>query len=99
MQIWCNFGFRLFTSVPDDTWTKPTVAALMALYDNYVPEVATNEDHNAQEQEEEEAFLTAAFATNVTIRAHEFLASKGLSCFFFNSNQQIGAWGRGGAID
>jgi len=68
----------LFTSVPDDTWTKPTVAAMLTLYDNYVPEVGTNEDHNAQEQEEEEAFLTAIFATDVTIRAHQFLASKGL---------------------
>jgi poly(U)-specific endoribonuclease len=72
-----NAPLPLFTSVPDAALTGPTVTALFALYDNYVADVAANEDHNAQEQGEEEAFLDEVFATDVTKMAFDFLAAKG----------------------
>jgi hypothetical protein len=68
---------RLFSSVPADAFSGPTISALLALFDNYdenckVTEVITNE-----EQTESDVFLDAILATSVFQQAHEFLVSKG----------------------
>ena len=68
---------RLFSSVPADAFSGPTISALLALFDNYdenckVTEVITNE-----EQTENDVFLDAILATSVFQQAHEFLVSKG----------------------
>lgn len=55
----------------------PTVAMLVNLYNNYIADVGANEDRSPTEVAEEEAFLDAVFATNVTKMAHAFLVSKG----------------------
>jgi len=67
----------LFTSVPNVV-AIPTVAMLVNLYNNYIADVGANEDRSPTEVAEEEAFLDAVFATNVTKMAHAFLVSKGL---------------------
>jgi hypothetical protein len=65
---------RLFSSVPADAFSGPTISALLALFDNNckVTEVITNE-----EQTENDVFLDAILATSVFQQAHEFLVSKG----------------------
>ena len=73
---------RLFSSVPADAFSGPTISALLALFDNYdenckVTEVITNE-----EQTENDVFLDAILATSVFQQAHEFLVSKGIHLKF-----------------
>jgi poly(U)-specific endoribonuclease len=73
---------RLFTSFEESIWNLPTVALLRSLYDNYVPAVTTAEDHTAQEQAEEDAFLNAVLDTPVMTEAYNFLNTNGGKMLF-----------------
>lgn len=48
-------------------------AKLMALMDNYNPDVTVVEDHTPAEQAEEEAFLDAIMSSPIFIKTTEFL--------------------------
>jgi poly(U)-specific endoribonuclease len=71
--------FRLFTSVPADAFSGPTISALLALFDNYDENCKVTEVIPAEEQTENDAFLDAILATSVFQQAHEFLVSKGIN--------------------
>jgi poly(U)-specific endoribonuclease len=49
---------------------------MLRLYDNYIPEVSSNEVVTDQERQEENAFLDAVFATPVFQQTRQFLISK-----------------------
>ena len=68
---------RFFTDVDDKVWSFSTFEALLALQDNYDADVRHHEDHTAEEQAEEEAFLSSVMATKVMKKAYEFLSDKG----------------------
>jgi len=66
----------LFSSLPIDAFTGPTIQALMALYDNYVADVNVKETVTDEERQEDTAFLDAIMDTSVMKQAHQFLVSK-----------------------
>ena len=70
--------FRLFSSVPTDAFSGPTISALLALFDNYDENCKVTEVITAEEQTENDAFLDAILATSVFQQAHQFLVSKGM---------------------
>jgi len=67
----------LFSNIPSDAFSGPTVKSLMALYDNYVADVSVNEVVTDEERREDDAFLDAVMDTSVMKQAHQFLVSKG----------------------
>jgi poly(U)-specific endoribonuclease len=67
----------LFSSVPADAFSGPTISALLALFDNYDENCKVTEDITAEELIENDAFLDAILATSVFQQAHQFLVSKG----------------------
>lgn len=68
----------MFSSVPSDAFSGPTIKALLALFDNYDENCKNTEVITSQEKTEEDAFLNAIMATSVMQQAHDFLVSKGL---------------------
>lgn len=66
----------MFSSLPIDAFTGPTIQALMALYDNYVADVNVKETVTDEERQEDTAFLDAIMDTSVMKQAHQFLVSK-----------------------
>ena len=72
-----NWTRRLFSSLPSDAFSGPTIRTLIALYDNYVADVAVNEVVTNHERLEDTAFLHAVMETSVMKQAHQFLVSKG----------------------
>lgn len=63
-------------SVPISVLERPTYKSLLAMHDNYVPEVGKAEEVTDHEKSEEQHFLDAVFSTQVMRLAHQFLASK-----------------------
>ena len=68
---------RYFTSVEDQVWSIPTIKALLALLDNYSPDVRDQEDHTNEEKAEEDEFLSKVMETRVMKKAYEFCHDKG----------------------
>lgn len=62
-----------FTTWDEAIWDLPTVAALKALYDNYIPDVRQVEDHTEAEQAEESAFLDAVMASDIMVETYNTL--------------------------
>lgn len=58
-------------------YTKPTIAKLIPLQDNYVEDVGVSETVTTLETTEESQFLDAIFATSVIQKAEKFLIDKG----------------------
>jgi len=67
-----------FTSIDDQAWSLPTIEALLTLLDNYDTDVKHKEDHTAEEQAEENSFLSLAMETRVMKKAYEFCLDKGI---------------------
>ena len=61
----------------DEVWSIPTIKALLALLDNYSPDVRDQEDHTKEEQAEEDEFLSKVMETRVMKKAYEFCHDKG----------------------
>lgn len=74
-SVWCC---SLFSSIPTDALSRPTIKTLMALYDNYVADASIAEVEAPAKMAEKDAFLNAIMATQVIKDAHKFLVSKGL---------------------
>jgi poly(U)-specific endoribonuclease len=72
----------LFTSLPSNALTGPTIKTLIPLFDNYEADTAVPEVVTSAEWAENDAFLDAITATKVMQTAHQFLVKKGLA----NSN-------------
>jgi len=68
----------LFADVDEALFEVPTVAALLALHDNYEPAVDEEEEVTRQERLEEYAFLDAVSETRVMDMTREWMAEKGL---------------------
>jgi poly(U)-specific endoribonuclease len=68
---------RLFSSVPTNAFTGPTVSKLLALFDNYIENCLVTEVVTTEEMAENDAFLDSILATSVFQQAHQFLVSKG----------------------
>jgi len=68
----------LFSDVDEALFEVPTIKALMALHDNYIPCVSEEEDVTREEVKEEQDFIDAMVDTKVMQMTMEFLASKGL---------------------
>ena len=61
----------------DQVWSIPTIKALLALLDNYSPDVRDQEDHTNEETAEEDEFLSKVMETRVMKKAYEFCHDKG----------------------
>eukprot|EP00096_Caligus_rogercresseyi_P007750 TRINITY_DN2577_c0_g1_i1.p1 TRINITY_DN2577_c0_g1~~TRINITY_DN2577_c0_g1_i1.p1 ORF type:complete len:678 (+),score=95.21 TRINITY_DN2577_c0_g1_i1:124-2157(+) len=68
---------RLFTSVHSSVWDIPTIKTLVALLDNYDPNVRVNEDETPQELREQKAFMNSILATPVMNATYYFLRQNG----------------------
>ncbi|KAK7078744.1 hypothetical protein SK128_001848 [Halocaridina rubra] len=76
-----------FVDVPASALSGPTISALIALQNNYVPEVSVAEVEDASEVAEIEAFLDAIMATEVMQLAESFLVDN--SVFTGNLRDRI----------
>jgi len=65
-------------TVPESALSGPTIAALLALQDNYVADVAFDEDDTTEEMVEKDNFLDLIMATDVMNITEAFLQDKGL---------------------
>ncbi len=68
----------LFQDIEPELFEVPTVAALLALHDNYEPCVSEEEEVTREEIREEQAFIDACVDTEVMRIAREWMVSKGL---------------------
>ncbi|CAG0901122.1 unnamed protein product [Darwinula stevensoni] len=62
--------------LPEEIWSIETVAKMMALFDNYEPNITESENVTFEEEEEVDAFLDAVIATDVMRSAYQFLVDK-----------------------
>ncbi|XP_068226063.1 uridylate-specific endoribonuclease-like [Palaemon carinicauda] len=67
-----------FTSVPPEALSGPTISALIALQDNYIPDVNTREIEEPGEAVELDNFLDAILDTKVMQMTSDFLYEKKL---------------------
>jgi Endoribonuclease XendoU len=74
---------RLFTYVNEARFTG-TYARLIALLDNYIPDIGTPDSCGTTCRNEEEAFLDAIIATQPIQLLQSFLVSKGSLYVSFN---------------
>lgn len=68
---------RLFKNVSAELLNRPTYAAMLNLYNNYVAAAQTPETVTAQEIAEENAFIDAVFNTSVMRKTYQFLRARG----------------------
>jgi len=65
-------------TLENGAYTGPTISRMLAMHDNYIPDVGQAEVDTPTDIAERDAFLDAVFATPLMQRTQEFLASKGL---------------------
>lgn len=65
-------------TVPESALTGETITLLLALQDNYDPNVSVNEDDTPEEQAEKELFLDAIMATDIMNITETFMHDKDL---------------------
>lgn len=67
---------RLFTSVNEKLFSKPTYAAFINLLDNYHPKTGQGEHFSAQQLAEQDTFLEEVMKTAVMRELYGFLHRK-----------------------